>query len=55
MVYVLNTSHGAHIKKTNRVDIDGKAIQNPTSIINYNHNMDGVEFVDQQLDSLDVL
>ena len=43
------------MKNTNRVDTDGDAIQKLTSIIDYNHNMGGVDLVDQQLDSLDVL
>ena len=55
VVYVLSTSHGAAMKNTNRVDTDGNVIQKPTSIIDYNHNMGGVDLVDQQLDSLDVL
>ena len=38
-----------------RVDTDGNVIQKPTSIIDYNHNMGGVDLVDQHLDSLDVL
>ena len=55
VVYVLSTSHGAAMKNTNRVDTDGNVIQKQTSIIDYNHNMGGVDLVDQQLDSLDVL
>ena len=43
------------MKNTNRLDTDGNAIQNPGCIIDYNHNMGGVDLVDQQLDSLDVL
>ena len=55
VVYVLHTSHGAAMKNTNRVDTDGNVIQKPTSIIDYNHNMGGLDLVDQQLDSLNVL
>ena len=54
-VYVISTSHVVAMRNTNRVDTDGNAIQKPTSIIDYNHNMGGVDLVDQQLDSLDVL
>ena len=43
------------MKNTNRVDTEGNVIQKPTSNIDYNHNMGGVDFVDQQLDSFDVL
>ena len=37
------------------MDTDGNAIQKPLSIIDNNHNMCGVDLVDQQLDSLDVI
>ena len=43
------------MKNRNRLDTDDNAIQKPTSIIDYNHNMHGIDIVDQQLDSLDVL
>ena len=43
------------MKNTNRVDTYRNAIQKPTSVNDYNHNMGGVDLVDQQLDSLDVL
>ena len=55
VVNVLSTSHGAALKNTNRVDTDGNVIQKPTSIIDYNHNIGGVDLVNQQLGSLDVL
>ena len=47
VVYVLSMSHGAAMKNTNRVDTDGNVIQKPTSIFDYNHNMGGVDLVDQ--------
>ena len=37
------------------MDTDGNAIQNPTIITDYSHNMGGVNPGDQQLDSLDAL
>ena len=53
VVYVLSISHGAAMKNTNRVNTDGNVIQKPTSIIDYNHNMGGVDLVDvDQLDRL---
>ena len=55
LVYVLGTSHGTTMKNTNRVDTAGNAMKKPTSIIDYNHNMGGVDLVDQQLDSLNAL
>ena len=45
----------AAMRNTNRVDTDGNTIQKPTSINDYNHNIGGVDLVDQQPDSLDVL
>ena len=54
VVYSLSTSCGAAMKNTSRVDTDRNVIQKPTSIIDYKHNMGGVDLVDQQLDSLDV-
>ena len=54
MVYVLSTLHGPAMKDTNRVDTDSNALQKPTSIIDYTHNMGGVDLVDQQPDGLDV-
>ena len=55
VVYVLSTSHGAAMRNTNRVDTGGNTIQKASHIIDYNHNMGGVDLVDQQLDSLDIL
>ena len=40
---------------TTKKDRDGNINQNPTSIISYNHNMGGVDVVDQELDALHVL
>ena len=40
---------------TNRVDTGGNAIQKPASITDYNHNVGGVDLVNQKLDSFDVL
>ena len=55
VVYILSTSHGAAMKNANKMDTDGNVIQKPTSVIDHNHNTGGVDLVDQQLDSLDVL
>ena len=41
------------MKNTNRVETDDNAIQKPTGIPDYNHNIGAVKLVDQQLDSLD--
>ena len=54
-VYVLSAGHSAAMGNTTKKDRDGNIIQLPTSIISYNHNMGGVDFVDQQLDALHVL
>ena len=55
IVNVLSTAHGASFGNINRRDSDGNIIQKPTSIIVYNHNMGGVDRIDQQLDGFDVL
>ena len=55
VVYVLITLHGAAVKNANRVDTNSNVTEKPTCIIDYNCNMGGVDLVDQQLDSLDVL
>ena len=47
MVHVLSTSHRAAMRNTNRMDTDGNVIQKATSIIDYNHNMVGVDLADQ--------
>ena len=54
-VYVLSTTNGTSDGVTNRRDRDGNIIRKPKSIISYNHNMGGVDLVDLQLDSLNVL
>ena len=43
------------MRNTNRMDRDGNAIQKPKCVIDYNHNMGGVDLVDEELDSLDIL
>ena len=55
LVYVLTTLHGANMRNTGRRDRDGNVIQKPDCIIDYNHYMGGVDLVDQQLDSIDIL
>ena len=54
-VYVLSTTHAPAMGHTNKKDKDGKIITKPTCIISYNHNMGGVDMMDQQLDAIDVL
>ena len=53
--YVLSTSHGAAIMNTNRMDRDGNALQKPTGIIDYSHNMGGEDLVGEELASLNGL
>ena len=40
---------------TAKRDRDGNIIQKPMSIISYNHNMGGVDLMDQQLEGIDAL
>ena len=55
ILHVLSTAHKAAQGNTNKRDRDGNIIRKPTCIIDYNHNMGGVDMVDQQLDAIDVL
>ena len=54
-VHILSTAHGAEMGNTSKRDRDGNIIQKPRSIISYNHNMGGIDLMDQQLEGLDVL
>ena len=47
-VYVLSTANAPAMKHTNKRDIDGNIITKPICIISYNHNMGGVDMMDQQ-------
>ena len=53
--YVHSTAHAPAMGHTNTRDKDGNIITKPTCIIPYNHNMGGVNMMDQQLDAIDVL
>ena len=55
IVYVLSTAHSVAMGNTSKRDRDGNIVQKPTSIITYNHNMGGVDIMDQQLDAYEVL
>ena len=55
MVYALSTAFAPGMGNTNRRDRDGNVIQKPTCINSYNHNMGGVDLMDQQLDGINVL
>lgn len=55
IVHLLTTCHKAEVKNTKKKDKDGSPIVKPACVIAYNTNMGGVDLVDQQLDSLNVL
>ena len=55
VVYLLSSSHRPELRNTARRDRDGNVIQKPSCVVDYNFNMGGVDMVDQQLDSIDVL
>ena len=55
VVNILSTAQGAALGATARRDRDGNLVQKPTSIISYNHNMGGVDLMDQQLEGIDAL
>ena len=54
-VNILSTGHGAAMGNTAKRDRDGNIIQKPMSIISYNHNMEGVDLLDQQFEGIDAL
>ena len=43
------------MKNTSKTDHDGNIIQKPDGIIYYNKNMGGVDKIDQQLDSINII
>ena len=54
-VYVLSTAYVPTMGETNKREKDGNIIIKPTCIITYNHNVGGVDMIDQQLDIIHVL
>ena len=55
IIYVLGTVHSVAMGNTSKKDRDGNIVQKPMSVIAYNHNMGGVDIMDQQLDAYEVL
>ena len=55
IVHVLSTAHTPAICNTCKKDKDGNIVQKLTCLIAYNHNMGGVDMMDQQLDGREVL
>ena len=55
VVHLLTTTHKPLQANASKSDRDGNIIQKPSCIIDYNYNMEGVDRVDQQLDSIEVL
>ena len=55
VVHLLSTKHNAAMKNTSKTDHDGNIIQKPDAIIYYNKNMRGVDKIDQQLDSINII
>ena len=43
------------MKNTSKTDHDGNIIQKPDAIIYHNKNMGGVDKIDQQLDSINII
>ena len=54
VVHLLSTKHKPVMKNTSRRDHEGNIIQKPEAIIYYNHNMGGVDKIDQQLHCISV-
>lgn len=55
VVHLLSTKHKPIMKNTSRRDHEGNIIQKPEAIIYYNHNMGGVDKIDQQLHCINVV
>ena len=55
VVHLLSTKHKPVMKNTSRTDHEGNIIQKPEAIIYYNHNMGGVDKIDQQLHCISVV
>lgn len=55
IVHVISTKHGAKMMNTNSKDADGNIIKKPEAIVYYNHNMGGIDRMDQQLHGIQVL
>ena len=55
VVHVLSTKHAAKMKDTARRNFEGNIVQKPEAIIYYNRKMGGVDTIDQQLHSVQIL
>ena len=55
VVHVLSTKHAAKMKDTPRWNVEGNIVQKPEAITYYNQKMGGVDTIDQQLHSVQVL
>ena len=55
VVHVLSMKHEAKIKDTQKRNEDGDIIQKPEANAYYNHKLGGVDSIDQQLYSIQVL
>ena len=55
IVHLLTTAHKPLQTNSSKSDRDGNIIQKQSCIIDYTYNMGGVDVVDQQLDSIEVL
>jgi hypothetical protein len=55
VVHMLSTCHMNNMGNTNKRAADGSFIKKPKCVIEYNHNMGGVDKIDQQLHSIKVI
>ena len=54
-VHLLSTKHNAGMKNTFKTDRDGNIIWKPDAIVYCNKNMGGVDKIDPQLDSINII
>lgn len=55
IVHLISTKHKANMMNTTRVNAEGNIVQKPEAIMYYNKNMGGVDGIDQQLHSVQIL